>query len=178
MIFQRQLKNNIKNELNYSNKIVLLFGGRQTGKTTLCKKILEELPEKSLHINADEIKYTDILTSRDFNKLKLLFGDYKLAFIDEAQRVPNIGINLKILHDNLPGLKPLVTGSSSFELANKVKEPLTGRTITYQLFPISLSELKNTNTIFEIQSNIEEYITYGLYPDIFQHKSAHNKEKY
>jgi len=178
MIFRRTLKNIILKDLVKTRKIVLIFGARQTGKTTLCNEILDGIEEKSLRINADQIKYFDILSSRDLNKLKLLFDGYKYALIDEAQRIPDIGINLKIIYDNMPGLKILVTGSSSFDLANSVKEPLTGRTITHKLFPISLGELKSRDTIFEISNNIEEYLTYGLYPEVFQHSNAHSKEKY
>jgi predicted AAA+ superfamily ATPase len=178
MIFTRQLKNNIIKDLVNTRKIVLIFGARQTGKTTLCNEILNQLDEDSLRINADQLKYSDVLSSRDLNKLKLLFDGYKFALIDEAQRIPNIRINLKIIYDNMPELKLLVTGSSSFELANSIKEPLTGRTITHKLFPISLSELKDNNSIFEISNNIEEYLTFGLYPEVFQHNNAHSKEKY
>lgn len=178
MIFTRTLKNIILKDLVETRKIVLIFGARQTGKTTLCNEILDGIKEKSLRINADQIKYFDILSSRDLNKLKLLFDGYKYALIDEAQRIPDIGINLKIIYDNMPGLKIVVTGSSSFDLANSVKEPLTGRTITHKLFPISLGELKSRDTIFEISNNIEAYLTYGLYPEVFQHSNAHNKEKY
>jgi len=174
----RDLKKVVLKDLSESGKIVLIFGARQTGKTTLCNEILDEIGEKSLRINLDELKYTDIISSRDFNKLKLLFGGYRYALIDEAQRVPDIGINLKILHDNFPGLKLLVTGSSSFELANQVKEPLTGRTLTHRLFPISFSELKNEFSIFDIRSNIEEYMIFGLYPEMFHCPNAHEKEKY
>ncbi|MFO8129765.1 MAG: ATP-binding protein, partial [Bacteroidales bacterium] len=101
-----------------------------------------------------------------------------ILFIDEAQRIPDIGINLKIIHDNLPSVKILATGSSSFDLANKIKEPLTGRTSTHILYPIALSELAVHYNAFELQSKLEEYMIYGMYPVIFHHASGHSKEKY
>jgi len=178
MKVKRDLKQSILEEIKTGKKIILLFGARQTGKTTLCNEIFDMLPSKTLRISTDELKYHDILSSRNLNKLKLLFDSYDYALIDEAQRVPDIGINLKLLHDNLAGLKLLVTGSSSFELTNQAKEPLTGRTITKMLYPIALSELKNDLPVFEIQNNIEEYMTFGLYPEVFQHNNTHDKEKY
>ena len=159
-------------------KVVILFGARQVGKTTLSNKILSEYDGRKLSVNADEIKYTDILTSRDFSKMKLLLDGYDLLFIDEAQRIPDIGINLKIIADNMPDLRILVTGSSSFDLANKIKEPLTGRSATFRLYPFSLQELKQEMTVFELQNRMEEYLIYGLYPDITLYSNSRDKEKY
>lgn len=130
MFITRSITENIKSALQDSHKIILLYGARQTGKTTLISKMLKKIPGKKLKINADEKKYIDILSSRDLNKLRLLTEGYDLLFIDEAQRIPDIGINLKILHDQIKNLKIIATGSSTFELANSVQEPLTGRTHT------------------------------------------------
>ena len=118
-------------------KIIILYGARQVGKTTLITDLLEKIPGRKLLINADEIKYIDVFSSRDFDRMKLLVSGYDVIFIDEAQRIPDIGINLEILHDRMPTLKIIATGSSSFELANKIKEPLTGRTWSFQLYPIA-----------------------------------------
>jgi len=178
MKIERELKNILQKDLITGGKIIILYGARQTGKTTLAREIFETLNKKTIQINADELRYTDILSSRDLNKLKLLFKGYEFALIDEAQRIPNIGINLKLIHDNLPELKLLVTGSSSFDLANQIKEPLTGRTITHELFPISIRELRACYNPVEIQSRLEEFLTFGLYPEIFQYTTAHEKEKY
>lgn len=168
-----------------SDKIIILYGARQTGKTTLSNDFLAHIgsqPEsatiKVLKVNADESKYLDVLSSRDLNKMKLLVSGYDLLFIDEAQRIPDIGINLKILHDNLPSLRLLVTGSSSLDLANKIKEPLTGRTSTFTLYPISLSELRNDLNPYEMQENLEQWMVFGLYPDILNQPSVSLKEKY
>lgn len=178
MKIRRSLTGILTRELLESNKIVVLYGARQTGKTTLSNDVLSGLDENTLKINADESRYIDILSSRDFPKMQLLVSGYSLLFIDEAQRIPDIGINLKILHDNLPEMKILVTGSSSFELANKVKEPLTGRTTTHTLYPVSLTELRQYHNVFDLQNRLEEFMTYGMYPALLQVKPGEQKERY
>jgi len=174
----RTVGNPLSNLLKSNNKIVVLFGARQTGKTTLCNQILADMPGKILKINGDEIKYSDLISSRDFSKMKLLLEGFDVLFIDEAQRIPDIGINLKIIYDNMPGMKILITGSSSFELANQVKEPLTGRTSTLKMMPLSLQELQQSVTIFDIQQRLEEFMLYGLYPEITHYANSGEKEKY
>lgn len=178
MKFIRDLFDALRAELSAGNAIVMLYGARQTGKTTLAGDVLTGLPGKVLYINADEIKYHDVLSSRDLRKLTLLTEGSGIIFIDEAQRIPDIGINLKIMHDQIPGIKILVTGSSSLDLAGKTREPLTGRTSTYKLYPISLSELRNQMNVFELQSRLEEFMLYGMYPGLFQMDSVQHKEKY
>ncbi|MDP2890428.1 MAG: ATP-binding protein [Bacteroidota bacterium] len=174
----RTIRKSLVEMLASNRKIVLLFGARQTGKTTLSNQVLLEMPGKILKINGDEIKYTELLSSRDFSKMKLLLEGYDVLFIDEAQRIPDIGINLKIIYDNMPQLKMLVTGSSSFELANQVKEPLTGRTSTLKMMPFSFQEMKKNTSIFDIQQRLEEFMLYGLYPEITNYANSGEKEKY
>ncbi len=178
MYIDRKLFQVLVRELSESQKIVVLYGARQTGKTTLSYEVISYFKGKILKINADEARYTDILSSRNFQKIELLIGDYDMLFIDEAQRIPDIGINLKIIHDNLPEMKILVTGSSSLELADKVKEPLTGRTITHKLYPVSLGELRQYHNIVDLQNRLEEFMIYGMYPELFKYKPGERKEKY
>lgn len=178
MIIQRTIQKTLESSVLENRKIVVLFGARQTGKTTLCNQILAEIPGKIIKVNGDEIKYTELLSSRDFSKMKLLLDGYDVLFIDEAQRIPDIGINLKVIFDNMPELKILVTGSSSFELANQIKEPLTGRTSTLKLMPLSLQEIKQSTNIFDIQQRLEEFMLFGLYPEITHYSNASEKEKY
>ncbi len=178
MSVERIIRDKLIESLNKYRKIALVFGARQTGKTTLCNQILDGMGAKILRINGDEMKYIELFSSRDFARMNLLLDGYQVLFIDEAQRIPDIGINLKIIYDNLTNLKMLVTGSSSFELGNQVKEPLTGRTITFQLMPLSLQEMKQTLPVFEIQQRLEEFMLYGLYPEITHYSSAQEKERY
>lgn len=173
MFIPRTIMQKIRDELLKSKKIILLYGARQTGKTTLIKKILADFQDKQIHINADELKYIDILSSQDSNKLRLLVEGYDLLFIDEAQRVPDIDINLKILHDQIPSLTIIATGSSSFDLANKVQEPLTGRTRTFQLYPIAFDELRQLFSPIELSGRLDEFLTFGMYPELF---SLNNRE--
>ena len=178
MKIERSLFPILKKDLSTTDKVVILYGARQTGKTTLSNDLLKIINGKILKINADEEKYLDILSSRDLEKIKLLTGGYDVLFIDEAQRIGNIGINLKIIHDGIPNLKLLVTGSSSFDLAKQISEPLTGRTSTYKLFPISLKELSKTRNVFELQDRLEDFMVYGMYPDMFNYNSFEKKGKY
>mgnify|MGYP000913917184 CR=1 FL=1 len=166
-MIRRAQKKQILDRLLHSNKIVLLFGPRQAGKTTLIREILEQIPGEKLEINADQTKYIDVLSSRDLRKMEGLVAGKDVVFIDEAQRIPDIGINLKILHDALPDLKIIATGSSSFELANKTREPLTGRTWTFTLLPISQIELLEQYGAFELEQRLEDILLYGSYPDVF-----------
>jgi len=129
-------------------------------------------------VNADQLKYVDILSSRDLSKLKSLVHGYEVLFIDEGQRIPYIGINLKILHDMLPQLKILVTGSSSFLLSDRVTESLTGRKRVYTLLPISMGELSKTYNSFELNDQLEERLIYGQYPEVINLVGYNEKEDY
>ncbi len=174
----RILEAKIIERLNNSNKVIIIYGSRQVGKTTLAQSILGKVPLKSLCINADNREFTDVLSSRELGKLKRLVSSHDLVFIDEAQRIPDIGINLKIIHDQIPEVKVIATGSSSFELANITREPLTGRTWTYKLFPISLSELKLQHSTFEIEMRLEELLVFGSYPELFRYAGMDEKIEY
>ncbi len=157
---------------------MLLYGARQVGKTTLIRKILADLPYRSLAVNGDELRYTEILSSRDLRKLRGLVEGYELLFVDEAQRIPEIGINLKLLADNFPNLRIVVTGSSSLDLASQVQEPLTGRAWVHKLYPISMAELAQLYTPFELNDMLEERLIYGSYPDIFGLSSLAQRQEY
>ncbi|HKL33002.1 MAG TPA: ATP-binding protein [Tangfeifania sp.] len=180
VMIKRTIEENIKQQLHDKRKIIVLYGPRQVGKTTLVNSIISGFHGKVLKINADEQIYNEVLSSRDFSKLKGLTEGYDLLFIDEAQRITDIGINLKILYDNLPELKIIVTGSSSLDLANRVNEPLTGRIITNNLYPISILEWQNFIGLndFEVTQQLEELILYGMYPEIFSWQNFNQKRKY
>lgn len=176
-IIERAILEPIISKLTQSNKIVIIYGARQVGKTTLANQIISRLSLKTLKINADEKKYHDILSSRDLSKLRSLVSGYELLFIDEAQRIENIGINLKILADGMGDLKIIVTGSSSFELANKIKEPLTGRVWTYNLYPLSFLELSGYHNQFELNDYLDNFLIYGAYPEVFTMENLKDKKK-
>jgi predicted AAA+ superfamily ATPase len=178
MLIERALKSELKETLAKTSKIVLIFGPRQAGKTTLVKEVLASLPGKKLEINADELRYVDTLSSRNLDRLKQLVSGYDLLFLDEAQRVPEIGINLKLLHDHLPELRIIATGSSSLDLASKVREPLTGRTRTYQLMPLAISELAHHFNRYELNAKLEDLLLFGGYPEVFSLESKQDKMEY
>ncbi len=168
----------ITERLLHTTKSVVLYGPRQVGKTTLAHHILDQLTLKTLRIDADEKIYSDVLSSRDLNKIDQLIQGYEVLFIDEAQRVENIGINLKIIIDHHPEMKVLATGSSSFDLANKISEPLTGRIWSFHLFPISSEELLSQTTPFEYHRNLETYLLYGTYPELLSYPLEKDKIAY
>lgn len=175
MYINRAYEKAIAEKLNRSGKIIIVYGTRQLGKTTLVEHILSHLELKTLSVNADQQKYIDVLSSRDLNKLRSLIHGYDLLFIDEAQRIPDIGINLKILTDEMPELKVIASGSSSFDLANKISEPLTGRKWVFTLYPISVIELHKIYNRFEINNKLEELLIYGGYPEVVT--TINNNEK-
>lgn len=174
----RLLTSTIEQQIISSDKIIILYGPRQVGKTTLVRELINRLPYRSLAVNTDELAYQTALSARDLTQMKLVVEGYELLFIDEAQRIPDVGINLKILHDALPNLKIIATGSSSFELANRTKESLTGLTWTYELFPISLGELRQQQNEFQLQQRLEEFLRFGSYPDTLQLANATDKIRY
>ncbi len=167
MKIKRKLSDNIIHKLLNTNKIAVIYGARQTGKTTLAKDIIKETGLKTLSINADKEEYIDILSSKNLTKLSSLTHGYELLFIDEAQRIPEIGLNLKILIDEIPNLRILVTGSSSLDIASKISEPLTGRKQIYTLFPLSVQETSLNKNYFEINQELEESMIFGMYPEVY-----------
>jgi len=177
MEIQRYLKEPIESRLNGDkNKIVILYGARQTGKTTLATHILDASGKKVMAVNADQQKYIDVLSSKDARKLKGLIGKNEILFIDEAQRIPDIGINLKIIHEELPELRVFITGSSSIHIASQVTEALTGRKFVFSLYPLSLKELNYHYSSFEIDDMLEELLIYGSYPEVFTEQGYHEKK--
>lgn len=165
MLYKRILLPKLINSL-LPGKVVVLYGPRQVGKTTLCKELIKTCPLRSKFINADELIYREALSSQNSQRLGEVIGDAELLVIDEAQRVPEIGLNLKIMVDMFPHSKIIATGSSSFDLANRVSEPLTGRALTFTLFPISFREISDTLGKLEARSQLERWLIWGGYPAI------------
>lgn len=178
MLISRALTPIILNKLQTSPKGIVLYGARQVGKTTLVNELVSILGWRTLVINGDQSQFVDILSSRDLGKIRSLVEGYELLFVDEAQRIPDIGIGLKIILDNIPDLKLIVTGSSSLDLASRVSEPLTGRVWTYHLFPISFGELKTVKNRVELDADLEERLVYGSYPEIFSFVESRVRREY
>lgn len=147
-------------------KIIILSGARQVGKTTIARKIADKSNMKTLWLNGDEPDVRKMLTDVTSVQLKALVGNHKLVVIDEAQRITNIGITLKLMIDNLKDVQIFATGSSSFDLANLINEPLTGRKYDYFLFPLSFNELVNHTSLLDEKRNLENRLIYGAYPDV------------
>ncbi|MBM3436499.1 MAG: ATP-binding protein [Bacteroidetes bacterium] len=178
MLIQRTISDQILKDLIELKRVVLIYGPRQAGKTTLSKMVIEKTGMKTLMVNADQSKYLDVLSSRDLNQLKSLVSGYELLFIDEGQRVPEIGLNLKILHDELPHLRILVTGSSSFLLSGKVTEAMTGRKKEHHLLPFSMEELLSLFNQYELNDQLNERLVYGNYPVVVAMENTTDKEEY
>jgi len=179
MKIQRNLLSILKNDLRKSKKGLVIYGPRQVGKTTLINDLLNKFNWKTLVLNGDERgRWWELLISRELSKLTLLVSGYDAIFIDEAQRIPEIGLSLKILLDNFPKLKIIITGSSALDLASKISEPLTGRIYSYRLFPISQKELLSLYTPYQLETQIEERLIYGSYPEVFSLNSISEKTKY
>lgn len=174
----RLLQDHITQQIQDGQKIVLLYGARQVGKTTLIRHILADLPYRTLAINGDELRYHDVLSSRDLRRLQNLVEGYGLLFIDEAQRIPEIGINLKLLADHVSDLRIVVTGSSSLDLASQVQEPLTGRVWIHRLYPIAVAELAQLYNRFELDEMLEQRLVYGSYPEVVGIESLVQRREY
>jgi len=173
---QRQLEN-LKKLLS-PNKAVVIYGPRRCGKTTLINRFLEKTTEKYLLVSGDDITAREYLGSQSLAKLRGFIGKNSLLVIDEAQRIKGIGQNLKLIVDHLKGLKVIVTGSSSFDLARDVGEPLTGRKYTLKLFPLAQLELNQIEQRIETAANLENRLIYGSYPEVILSDDNSMKERY
>ena len=171
-MYTRYLEKQILGSLQ-DGLVVIVYGARQVGKTTLSKVIMESY-NKPLYINSDEISQRLKVQNKSSNELLDYFGDADLVVIDEAQRVEDIGLTAKIIHDSLPNIKLLLTGSSSLDLANKTKEPLTGRSKEFTLYPLSLSEIASTNK--DKIDAMNKALIYGSYPGIWNLSTAKAKD--
>jgi len=165
---------NLENYLE-KGKVLLIYGSRQVGKTTLLTEFLEKTNLKYKLASGDDIRTQEILSSQDFSKILQYVSGYELLAIDEAQRIPNIGLGLKIIVDQKPDISVIATGSSSFELAGQTGEPLTGRKKTLTLFPLSQIELSNIYNDFELIEKLPEYLIFGGYPAVLTKENKEDK---
>ena len=150
----------------FKGKALLVFGPRQVGKTTFVQNLIADLNKKTLSLNGDESDVLVLFENPNVTKLKSIIGDNEILVIDEAQRIANIGIVLKIIVDQIKSAQVIATGSSSFELANKLNEPLTGRKYEMFLYPLSFAEMVAHNGLLEEKRALENRLIYGSYPEI------------
>lgn len=167
-MIQRQLLPILRSLMN-SGKAIVIIGARQTGKTTLLKELSKD-GKNVQWLDADDITVRNLISNLTINKLPSLFGNSDLIVVDEAQRVENIGLQMKLITDNLPNIQLLITGSSAFELSNRINEPLTGRKWEYQLYPFSFTELQQHFGTLEEIRNLPLRLVYGCYPDVVNNK--------
>jgi len=158
------------------NKVVIIYGPRQAGKTTLVNGFLSRTQLKYKLFNGDELDFANNFSKCDLGLIKKLLGNAQLLIIDEAQKIEHIGRAIKLVVDNIPNIYVIATGSSSFDLANATAEPLTGRKNLVTLYPIAISELLHTYTPYELEKNLGEYLVYGTYPNIITYKTNEQKQ--
>lgn len=156
-------------------KVLVVYGPRRVGKTTLLRDFLEQTKDTYKLDSGDNIRTQEILSSQDFPKILGYVEGYELLALDEAQQIPNIGMGLKIIVDQQPSMKIIATGSSSFDLANKIGEPLTGRKRTITLFPCAQMELTGLYNRFELDEKIVDFLVFGSYPEIIMAKTRQEK---
>lgn len=173
---QKQLENLKK--VICSNKAIIIYGPRRCGKTTLLNKMLEKVDKKYLFVNGEDITVQKYLSTQSIEKLRSFVGKNKLLVIDEAQKIKQIGVNLKLIVDHIKGIEVVATGSSCFDLAQNIGQPLTGRKYTLRLFPLAQLEIKQIEQRFETEVNLESRLIYGSYPEIIITNDYQKRETY
>jgi hypothetical protein len=177
-MYSRIIENKLK-RCFFKGKIIIIVGARQTGKTTLAKKIMADNAKlEAKTFNGDNPADRELLSDKSLEFLENLIGSAKIIFIDEGQKIKTIGQTLKLLADHYQDEKQIiVTGSSSFNLLDKTEEPLTGRKRVFQLFSLSLEEIYPDKDILKIIKNLEQYLIFGSYPEIINGKSFEEKRE-
>lgn len=161
------------------NKVLVLLGARRVGKTQLIRTYLQQHPnQKTLQLNGDDLSDVRLLEDRSVANYQRLLSSIELLVIDEAQNIPDIGLCLKLIVDQIPEIKVLATGSSMFDLSNRLGEPLVGRKNTLFLYPLAQLELSKTENYKETQEKLEQRLLYGSYPELEQYTTAEQKQRY
>jgi uncharacterized protein len=164
IMIDRVIQHKIQEKL-FKGKAIIIMGARQTGKTTLLRHLMSP-DEKVLWLNGDEPDVQVVFEGASSDRLKAFFGNHKVIVIDEAQRIRDIGLGIKLIKDNFPDVQVIATGSSSFDLANKVNEPLTGRKWEFQLYPLSFQEMVQHHGLIKEKRLLEHRLVYGYYPEV------------
>jgi len=165
MEYKREMQTAIEQQM-FKGKVIIIYGARRVGKTYMSKQIIKNMTG-SKYINCELLQYQTVLQTTNSELLKDFFGDCKIAVLDEAQHIRNIGMTLKIITDTFLDLQIIATGSSSFDLANQVSEPLTGRSRVFMLLPLSFSEICQKYDTPTALVKIPNLLRFGLYPDVF-----------
>lgn len=156
---------------------MVIYGPRRIGKTTLLSHLLAR-KHNYLQVNGEDIDIQHYLSSQSIPKLKSFIGEHTLLVIDEAQRIPNIGLNLKLIVDHCSGVAVIATGSSAFDLAHQLGEPLTGRKLTFKMYPLSQIELQQLENPAQTSAHLEERLIFGSYPEVILLKDTNKKKEY
>ena len=165
MLYKRIVQNVIEKNL-FKGKVIVIYGARRVGKTTLMKQILEKFPDGK-YVNCDLLQYKSALETTNSELLRNFTGSTSLLILDEAQNIREIGKILKIFVDTLPEIQVIATGSSSFELSAKLSEPLTGRSRFFHLHPFSMEEIHQNLSWIELDARLSNTLRFGLYPEVF-----------
>lgn len=173
---KRLLTERIKARL-FQGKTIILYGARQTGKTTMVKSLMEEYGEDARYLNCEILSVEQNLREAEPEKLKSYLGGSRLVILDEAQNVHDIGRILKLLTDEVPEIQIIATGSSSLNLRYKTAEPMTGRTVEFLLYPLSIIEIKNQGDWFTADAQIERLLRLGSYPEVYLSSDDLAKER-
>ncbi|MCX6271809.1 MAG: ATP-binding protein [Bacteroidetes bacterium] len=169
MLITRHIEDRLLKRIEDSQgakKVIILYGARQVGKTTLIKQLLDKTKKRSEFFNCDYLDVQSLFSWENAGNLAGVVKNLDILVLDEAQRVKNIGLVLKILYDEYPHLQVIASGSSSFYLSNQVNEPLTGRKIIYQLFPFSYNEIFPSGSVIDTRRNLNSILRWGLYPSV------------
>ncbi len=164
-MISRLMKSQIEQRM-FKGKAIIVLGPRQSGKTTLITNLLKDLPEQAHIFNGDEPDIRELFQDATSTRLKSLIGNKRIVFIDEAQRIPEIGLSIKLLVDNFPDLQVIATGSSSLELSGRLREPLTGRKYEFSLFPLAYQEMRDHHGRIEEDRFIPHRLVFGSYPEV------------
>ena len=176
LMIPRKIYADLKNDL-FKGKAILLFGSRQVGKTTLAEQLLKDYAAQTLFMNGDDPDDRVALANVGLADLRLIIGDKTIVFIDEAQRIENIGLTIKQITDRIAGVQVIATGSSSFDLANKINEPLTGRKYEYELYPLSFAEMVAQHGWLTEKRLLQHRMVYGYYPEVIQQSNINDSTR-
>jgi predicted AAA+ superfamily ATPase len=174
----RRFYDNLLADYLQPNKVLVIYGPRQVGKTTLVHAFLQTYSGSVYVSTGEDARLRDVLISNDFSRIIPYFADYELVVIDEAQKIENVGQGLKIIVDQISGIKVIATGSSSFDLANKIGEPLVGRQKVKTLFPVSVMELAENYGRAYVWDNLDNLLVFGAYPEVLTAVSLSDKREY